>query len=176
MAAIETPEVTIGWQAKAFHLPSVDGNSYSLSEVMGENGLWVMFICNHCPYVKKQIKHIDDVANKLQGAGVGVVAINANDADNYPEDSFDNMQRYAGEQGLSFQYLHDETQEVARAYDAVCTPDFFGFAADGSLQYRGRLTDDSGNDELLPAMLEIAKTGKTDRAQHASIGCSIKWK
>ncbi len=115
-------------------------------------------------------------AKTLQTAGIGVAAINANDAVNYPEDSFENMQLYAAQKGFIFPYLYDESQEVAKAYDAVCTPDFFGFAADGTLQYRGRLVDEQGGEALLPAMLEIAQKGRTDLPQKPSIGCSIKWK
>lgn len=176
MVALETPSVELGWQAKDFSLPAVDGKNYALSDVMGERGLWLMFICNHCPYVQRQAALIAQTAKALQAAGIGVAAISANDAVNYPQDSFENMKRYAAEEGFSFPYLYDESQEVARAYDAVCTPDFFGFAADGSLQYRGRLVDGQGSEELLPAMLEIAETGRTDLPQQASIGCSIKWK
>jgi peroxiredoxin len=176
MVALETPSVELGWQAKDFSLPAVDGKHYTLSDVMGERGLWLMFICNHCPYVQRQTALISQTANKLQAAGIGVAAISSNDAQHYPEDSFENMKLFAAQEGFAFPYLYDESQEVARSYDAVCTPDFFGFAADGTLQYRGRLLDDAGNAELLPAMLEIAQNGKTDVPQHPSVGCSIKWK
>ena len=142
-----------------------------------------MFICNHCPYVLAVLDRIQRDAGALQAAGIGVVAICSNDADTYPEDSFDNMVRMARERGFSFPYLHDEDQSVAQAWGAACTPDFFGFAADGGLQYRGRL-DASGRQagppdarrELYEAMMQVAETGKGPRDQVPSMGCSIKWK
>ena len=182
MVALETPKALIGTKAADFSLKGTDGNMHRLADVADVNGLLVLFICNHCPYVQKQMTRIVAAAKRLQEAGIGVVAINPNDAKSYPEDSFENMQRYASEQGFCFPYLHDESQSVARAYGAVCTPDFFGYNSALELQFRGRLdTSWSGIEEdpeaeLVPAMLEIAKTGATTIQQHPSIGCSIKWK
>jgi peroxiredoxin len=172
-----------GWKAPGFTLPGVDGKTYSLEELRGPNGTLVMFICNHCPYVKAVIDRIVRDANELRGLGVNAVAISANDAAHYPEDSFDNMKRFAETYRFSFPYLYDESQAVARAYGAACTPDFFGFNADLALQYRGRLDESrkeaappSVRRDLFEAMRQIALTGKGPREQIASIGCSIKWK
>jgi peroxiredoxin len=181
--AEETPICDFGWKAPSFTLPATDGNTYSLEALRGPNGTLVMFICNHCPYVKAVIDRIVRDCNELRELGVGAVAISANDATHYPEDSFANMRRFAEAHRFSFPYLYDESQDVARAYDAVCTPDFFGFNADLELQYRGRL--DASRKEAAPgevhrdlfeAMRQIAKTGKGPREQIPSIGCSIKWK
>lgn len=183
MVALETPKAEIGWQAPDFSLKATDEKKYSLEDVAGENGLVVMFICNHCPFVKairaKLVRDITELKNKY---GINAVAINANDAESYPDDSFENMKKIAAEYNFPFPYLFDESQEVAKAYDAVCTPDFFGFDKDLKLQYRGRL-DNSGmldkpdsERELFQAMEEIAETGKTTAIQRPSIGCSIKWK
>ncbi len=177
--AVTPPVCDFDWQAPDFTLPASDGNTYSLSDVKGENGTLVMFICNHCPYVKSIMGKIIRDAQDLQKLGIGVVAINSNDAVAYPEDSFENMQKL----DLPFPYLHDESQSVARAYDAACTPDFFGFNADMGLQYRGRL-DASGRNagpddlkrDLYEAMKQVAKTGQGPREQIPSMGCSIKWK
>jgi peroxiredoxin len=172
-----------GWKAPSFTLPGVDGKTYSLDELRGPKGTLVMFICNHCPYVKAVIDRIVRDVNELRPLGVSAVAISSNDAVHYPDDSFDNMKRFAEMHRFSFPYLYDETQDVARAYDAACTPDFFGFDADLKLQYRGRL-DESRKEaapanvrrELFEAMKRIALTGKGPREQVPSIGCSIKWK
>jgi peroxiredoxin len=181
--AEETPVCDFGWKAQDFTLPGVDGKTYSLSDVRGENGTLVMFICNHCPYVKAVIDRIVRDVQELEAHGIKAVAISANDAEHYPEDSFDNMKRFAETHGFTFPYLHDESQEVARAYDAACTPDFFGFNADHELHYRGRL-DESRKEaapahvrrDLFEAMKQIAATGQGPREQIPSIGCSIKWK
>jgi len=181
--AEETPVCNFGWKAPSFTLPGTDGKTYSLEQLRGPNGTLVMFICNHCPYVKAVIDRIVRDVNELRGLGVGAVAISSNDAVHYPDDSFENMQRFAASHRFSFPYLYDESQDVARAYDAVCTPDFFGFNADLELQYRGRL-DASRKEaapanvrrELFDAMKQIAETGKGPREQTPSIGCSIKWK
>lgn len=181
--AEHTPVCNFGWKAPSFTLPGVDGKTYSLEDIRGPKGTLVMFICNHCPYVKAVIDRIVRDVNELRPLGIKAVAISSNDAVHYPEDSFDNMKRYAKEHGLTFPYLYDESQDVARAYDAACTPDFFGFNADLELQYRGRL-DSSGKApaapgvrrELFEAMKQIADTGKGPREQIPSIGCSIKWK
>ena len=181
--AEHTPICDFGWKAPSFTLPGVDGKTYRLDELKGPNGTLVAFICNHCPYVKAVIDRIVRDADALKALGVNTVAICANDATTYPDDSFDNMKRFAEAHHFTFPYLHDEGQDVARAYDAVCTPDFFGFNADLELQYRGRL-DASGREpaspsvrrELFEAMKQIAETGQGPRQQIPSIGCSIKWK
>ena len=181
--AEETPLCDFGWKAPDFRLPATDGRTYSLEDVRGACGTLIIFKCNHCPYVKAIVERLVRDAAALQEAGIGVAAICSNDAVNYPEDAFDKMAEFANQHGFTFPYLHDESQEVARAYDAVCTPDFFGFDADLGLQYRGRL-DASGRDpapadarrELHEAMMQVAETGQGPRQQQASIGCSIKWK
>jgi peroxiredoxin len=171
-----------GWKAPDFRLPATDGKSYSLADIRGEKGTVIVFICNHCPYVRSVIDRIVRDASDLARIGVGTVAICSNDAIAYPADSFDNMKIFAAEHRFPFPYLFDESQAVARAYDAACTPDFFGFNADLGLQYRGRL-DASGRTaipdarrELFEAMMRIAETGEGPRDQTPSIGCSIKWK
>lgn len=181
MAAVP-PICDFGWKALDFSLPGTDGKTYSLADVTGPNGVVVMFICNHCPYVRSVIDRIVADMTELKADGIGAVAINANDTITYPADSFDNMKLFAAENAFSFPYLFDESQDVARAYDAVCTPDFFGFNADLGLQYRGRL-DESRKDaipgakrELLDAMRQVAKTGNGPTDQIASMGCSIKWR
>jgi peroxiredoxin len=181
--AEHTPICNFGWKAPSFSLPGVDGKTYSLADLRGKNGTLVMFICNHCPYVKAVIDRIVRDAKQSQAHGINTVAISSNDAVHYPEDSFDNMKRFAKAHGFTFPYLYDESQDVARAYDAVCTPDFFGFNDKLELQYRGRL-DASRKEagpadarrELFAAMRDIAKTGKGPREQIPSMGCSIKWK
>jgi peroxiredoxin len=179
-----TPSICdFGWKAIDARLPAIDGNSYSLFEQAGPNGLVVAFICNHCPYVKAVIDRMVRDARDLAPLGVGFVAINSNDATAYPEDSFDRMKNFAAEHAMSFHYLHDEDQSVARAYDAVCTPDFFGFNGQLELQYRGRL-DASRNQpaspgerrDLFEAMRQVAESGQGPRDQIPSMGCSIKWK
>jgi peroxiredoxin len=182
MAAIP-PICDFGWKPVDFTLPDATGKLYRLADLQGPKGTLVMFICNHCPYVQAIRDRIVRDARDLQAMGVGVVAINANDVASYPEDSPENMIRFASEHGFTFPYLFDETQDVARAWDAVCTPDFFGFGASTGLQYRGRL--DASRKEAAPtdarrdlfeAMSEIARTGHGPREQIASMGCSIKWK
>ena len=181
--AEHTPVCDFGWKAPDFTLPGVDGKTYGLGDLRGPNGTLVIFICNHCPYVKAVIDRLVRDAQDLKALGINTVAISANDVEHYPEDSFDNMKRFAAEHGFGFPYLYDESQDVARAYDAVCTPDFFGFNGDLELQYRGRL-DESRRDpapagahrELFEAMKQIAETGKGPAEQTPSIGCSIKWK
>ena len=181
--AEHTPVCDFDWKAPGFTLPGVDGKTYSLEELKGPNGTLVVFICNHCPYVKAVIDRLVRDATELKARGVNAVAICSNDATTHPDDSFEHMKDFAQEHGFTFPYLHDETQDVARDYDAVCTPDFFGFNKDLELQYRGRL-DESGRDpagpdvrrELFEAMKQVAETGQGPRAQTPSIGCSIKWK
>ncbi len=180
--SLEQAGSELGTQIKAFDLPGVDGRNWSLADARGEKGTLVMFICNHCPYVVGAIRRIVRDADELAPLGVKSVAICSNDANVYPEDSFDNMKSFAEEHAMKFPYLHDEDQKVAKAYDAVCTPDFFGFNADGDLVYRGRI-DEGGireypdaRRELFEAMKQVAETGKGPEEQHASMGCSIKWK
>ncbi|XDA99254.1 thioredoxin family protein [Sulfitobacter sp. LCG007] len=183
MCAQTAPVCDFDRPAPDFSLPATDGRTYGLGDISGEKGTVVMFICNHCPYVLGALDRIVADAQALQAMGIGVAAICSNDARAYPADSFENMKRLAEESGLPFPYLHDESQSVARAYDAACTPDFFGYNAAGGLQYHGRL-DASGRNpapedaprELLDAMAQVARTGRGPEAQIRSIGCSIKWK
>ncbi|MGH8719036.1 MAG: thioredoxin family protein, partial [Burkholderiales bacterium] len=163
-------------------LPGVDGKRYTLANSRGPNGLLVMFICNHCPFVKAVREKIIRDVRELAQHGISSIGISSNDPADYPEDSFDNMKKVARELNYPFPFVFDETQEVAKVYGAVCTPDFFGFNANLELQYRGRL-DDSGRNaspgskrELYEAMLQIARTGKGPQQQTPSIGCSIKWR
>jgi peroxiredoxin len=181
--AVETPICDFGWRAPAFRLPATDGKTYALEDIRGPKGTLIMFICNHCPYVIGVIARIVRDAAALQELGIGVAAICANDAESYPADSFEKMGEFAQENGFSFPYLHDESQAVARAYDAVCTPDFFGFDADLGLQYRGRLDasrrqagPEDLKRELYEAMRGVARDGRGPKHQTASMGCSIKWK
>ncbi|MBP2233919.1 peroxiredoxin [Sinorhizobium kostiense] len=182
MAAIP-PLCDFGWKAVDARLPATDGRTYSVLDLSGPNGLVVTFICNHCPYVKAVIARIVRDAIGLEDHGIGFVAINANDAEAYPEDSFENMKRFAAQHALPFPYLYDENQTVAKAYGAACTPDFFGFNKDMELQYRGRL-DASRKEtgapdlkrDLYEAMVMVSQTGKGPAEQQPSMGCSIKWK
>ena len=173
----------LGWKAPNFSLLDVSGKKLSLDDVKGENGTLIMFICNHCPYVTAVTKDIVEDCKKLKDIGINSVAICANDAENYPEDSFDNMILFAKKNQFDFPYLVDETQEIAKTYDAVCTPDFFGYNKNLELQYRGRLRElknlipvRSGESDLLKAMKQIAETNKGPENQIPSAGCSIKWK
>ncbi len=182
--AAAPPMCNFGEPAPGFELPATDGRRYRLADLRGERGTVVVFMCNHCPYVKAVIDRLVRDARDLAAFGVNTVAISSNDAASYPEDSFENMKRWAEEKGFPFKYLHDESQEVARAYGAVCTPDFFGYNADLELQYRGRL-DGSGRAaaappdarrELVEAMRLVAETGRGPEEQVPSMGCSIKWR
>lgn len=182
--ALSTPVCDFGRPAPDFSLPGVDGKTWTLSACRGEKGTLVMFICNHCPYVKAiQARLVNDTA-ELARHGIRSVAISSNDAADYPEDSFDNMKRVAKQHGYPFPYLYDESQQVGRAYGAVCTPDFFGFNADLKLQFRGRLDETTPSKaaapdaprELVNAMLQIAATGTGPAQQTPSMGCSIKWR
>ena len=157
-------------KASNFDLLSVDGKRYSPLTARGDKGLLVMFICNHCPYVKRVIDGVVRDCKALAPLGIGSIAVMSNDPADYPEDSFDNMKRVAREKGFPFPYVIDETQDVARAYDAACTPEFYGFDAALELQYHGRY------DEMFAAMKQIAATGKGPKKQVASVGCSIKWR
>ncbi len=182
MVAAQPPLCDFGWKAPDFSLPAIDGKTYSLAEVKGERGLLIMFICNHCPYVRSIIDRIERDVADLRALGIGALAINANDSVAYPADSFENMKRFAAEKGLTFPYAFDESQEVARAYGAICTPDFYGFNALLELQYRGRLDASrtapvsGARRELYEAMRQVAESGQGPREQQASMGCSIKWK
>ena len=182
MAAVP-PVCDFGWKAPGFELPATDGKFYSLDDLKGPNGVVVVFMCNHCPYVLAVLDRILRDAKDLQSFGVGFAGINANDAAMYPADSFENMKKMVEERNFPFPYLHDETQAVARAYGAECTPDFFGFNSNLELQYRGRLDASRATAgpadlkrDLFEAMVEVAKTGQGPRDQIASMGCSIKWK
>jgi peroxiredoxin len=183
MVSLETPVCNFGLPAPDFALPGVDGQVWTRDTCKGERGLLVMFICNHCPYVKAVRERIVRDARQLADLGIGCVAIMSNDPTEYPEDSFENMRRVATEFDFPFPYLFDETQDVAKAFGAVCTPDFFGYDAGLGLQYRGRLdasrketAPPDARRELFEAMKAVATTGLGPREQIPSIGCSIKWK
>ena len=180
---IQTPICDFGKKAVPFELKSTEGKILKLNEIKGENGTLIMFICNHCPYVKAVTKDIVEDCNELKKIGINSIAICSNDAVNYPEDSFENMIKFSKENNFSFPYLTDETQEVAKEYDAVCTPDFFGYNKNLELQYRGRLRElkklipvRDGESDLLKAMRQVAETGDGPKEQTASAGCGIKWK
>jgi len=183
MVSLQPPVCEFDEPAIDFNLPGVDGKSWRLEDCAGERGLLVMFICNHCPYVKSIRDRIVRDARELKAMGVNTVAIMSNDPTEYEEDSFENMRRVSDEFGFDFPYLLDETQKVAKAYGAVCTPDFFGYNAQMKLQYRGRL-DESRKEaaaadvkrDLFEGMKQVAETGKGPTDQIASMGCSIKWK
>ena len=185
MVALTTPICNFGWKPPEFNLPGVDGKNYTLSDVKGTRGTLVMFICNHCPYVKSVIHRIVEDVNALNEKGIGTIAIMSNDVNDPKyghEDSFDNMKLFSSNHNFTFPYVYDESQQTGRAYDAVCTPDFFGFNNSNELQYRGRLEESkmeiipNARKELLEAMTLIAETGRGPVNQIPSIGCSIKWK
>lgn len=183
MVSLSPPVCDFGKPAIDFDLPGVDGRRHTLSTARGPNGLLLMFICNHCPYVKAVLDRILRDARELATLGVGAIAIMSNDPSDYPEDSWDNMTRLANDMDFPFPYVLDESQAVARAYGAVCTPDFFGYNGRLELQYRGRL-DESRKEaapegvrrELYEAMKQVASTGRGPLTQTPSIGCSIKWR
>ena len=181
MPALNTPVCEFGWKAQNFSLLSTSNEIVELNKARGQNGTLIMFICNHCPYVVSALDEIIFEATELIKNDIAVIAISSNDVSTHPDDSFENMQALSVDKKLPFPYLYDETQEVAKTYDAACTPDFFGFNSELRLQYRGRLNNkrESPNEirrELYSAMIEIAKTGKGPREQIPSMGCSIKWK
>ena len=184
MAETATMTRAFGWQADAFELEGTDGKQHRLADLRGPKGTLVMFICNHCPYVKAVIDDVVKDAAALAGEGVAAVAIMPNDTAAYPDDSFDNMKAFASQRGFGFPYLIDRTQAVARAYGAVCTPDFFGLDKDLKLRYRGRMYEMApglkpkagARHELLEAMRQIAETGTAPKDQTPSMGCSIKWR
>jgi peroxiredoxin len=182
MALTNASICDFGWKARDFSLRGVDGKTYTLADIRGKSGTLVMFICNHCPYVKAAIGRIVREANALRALGIGAIAIMPNDTKISPGDSFDKMQAFARAHDLPFPYVIDETQEVARAYDAQCTPDFFGFNAKDELQYRGRIDAarmtpaPDARRELYEAMKMVAETGRGPAEQMPSMGCSIKWR
>ena len=182
MASISPPVCDFGWKAPEFNLPDVNGKLVNLKGSMGPNGLLVMFICNHCPYVKAILPRLIKDVVELKALGVNTVAIMSNDPADYPEDSPENMKKVAEEMAFPFPYLLDATQQIAKSYDAVCTPDFFGFNKNFELQYRGRFdesrkeTAPESTRELFKAMKQVAETGQGPQSQVQSIGCSIKWK
>jgi peroxiredoxin len=182
MVLTKTGICDFGWKARDFNLKGVDGRSYSLADVRGPKGTVVVFLCNHCPYVKATISRIVEEAKALKDIGIGTIGVMSNDPDDYPEDSFDNMKAFARKHGFTFPYTVDETQEVARVYGAQCTPDFFGFNASDELQYRGRLDASrtslvpNARRELFEAMKQVAETGRGPDEQTPSMGCSIKWR
>jgi thiol-disulfide isomerase/thioredoxin len=182
MVSLQPPLCDFAWSARPFNLLGVDGKFHTLESSKGENGLLVMFLCNHCPYVKSIRERIIRDVSELKLHGINSIAIMSNDVADYAEDSFENMKLIAEQYQYPFPYVWDETQAVAKSYGAVCTPDFFGFNAKLELQYRGRLDasrkeaiQDAPRD-LLNAMLQVAKTGQGPLDQFASMGCSIKWK
>jgi len=182
MALTKTPICNFGEKAKNFKLNSTDNKVISLDDIKGENGTLIMFICNHCPYVKAVIENIVHDCKKLESKGVKSVSICSNDVKNYPEDSFDNMIKFSQNHNFSFPYLFDETQEIAKKYGAVCTPDFFGYNKNLELQYRGRIRElkdlkpvESGDSDLYKAMNQISETGEGPKNQIPSMGCNIKW-
>jgi len=183
MALTKTPICDFGKKAESFKLKSTENKIISLNDIKGSNGTLIMFICNHCPYVKAVISDIVNDCKNLSGFGVNSLAICSNDVDNYPEDSFENMIKFAKENNFNFPYLHDEDQKIAKKYDAVCTPDFFGYNNNLELQYRGRIRElkelkpvGVGESELFIAMKKISETGKGPAEQIPSMGCNIKWK
>lgn len=182
MAAIP-PLCEFGKPAPSFSLPATDGRIYTLADIAGPRGTLVMFICNHCPYVQAVLDRIVRDVTELAALGIGAVAISSNDAEAYPEDAPAEMARLAARHRFPVPYLYDETQEVARAYGAVCTPDFFGYNQDLALQYRGRLdasrkeaAPPSVRRDLFEAMREVAESGRGPSEQIPTVGCSIKWK
>ncbi len=182
MVLTKTPICNFGEKIKDFSLKGVDEKIYSLKDCVGKNGTLIMFICNHCPYVKAIIKDLVEDVNFLKKKEIGCVAIMSNDTQNYPEDSFENMVHFSKLYGFTFPYLLDETQKIAKEYGAVCTPDFFGYNNNFQLQYRGRIRElknlqplKNGDSELRLAMNLIAKTQKGPKEQVPSMGCNIKW-
>ena len=182
MALTKTPICDFGKKADNFELKSTDNKIISLNDAKGENGTLIMFICNHCPYVLAVIKNVVEDCKDLENDGIKSVAIMSNDPKRYEEDSFDNMIKFSKNYNFNFPYVIDETQEVAKTYGAVCTPDFFGYNRDLELQYRGRIRElkdlkpvSSGKSDLFNAMKMIAETGKGPQNQIPSMGCNIKW-
>ena len=182
MVLTKTPICNFGEKPHSFSLKGVDDKIYKLEDCLGDKGTVVMFICNHCPYVKAIIKNIVDDTNNLKNLGVNAIAIMSNDTKNYPDDSFDKMKDFAKDNKFNFPYVIDETQEVAKKFGAVCTPDFFGYNSNRELQYRGRMRElkelkpiSDDESDLFKAMKLIAQTGKGPKNQIPSMGCNIKW-
>ena len=182
MTLTKTPICNFGEKAKDFNLKSTENKEISLKDIKGENGTLVMFICNHCPYVKAIIKELVDDIKFLEGIGIKSASIMSNDVKNYPEDSFENMIAFSKSNDFSFPYLIDETQNIAKKYGAVCTPDFFGYNKNMELQYRGRIRElkdlkpvRDGDSDLKKAMKLVAETGNGPKDQIPSMGCNIKW-
>ena len=183
MVLTKTPICNFGEKPHSFHLKSIDDKMYKLEDCFGKKGTIIMFICNHCPYVKAIVKNIVEDTNKLKKIGVNSVAIMSNDTKNYPEDSFENMKKFSKIHNFNFPYLIDETQQIAKKFGAVCTPDFFGYNQNNELQYRGRMRELkdlkptlNGESDLLKAMKLISETNKGPERQIPSMGCNIKWK
>ena len=183
MALTKTPICDFGEKAKNFELKSTNNKIITLNDIKGENGTLIMFICNHCPYVKAVIEDIVQDCKKLEALGIKAAAICSNDVKNYPEDSFENMIKFSQNHNFNFPYLFDETQEIAKNYGAVCTPDFFGYNKNLELQYRGRIRElkdlkpiSNGDSDLYKSMKQIAQTTKGPENQIPSMGCNIKWK
>jgi peroxiredoxin len=183
MSLTKTPICNFGEKIKDFSLVSTDNKKLNLSDLKGSKGTLIMFICNHCPYVQAIIKEAVKIANEIKKIGIHTVAIMSNDVENYPEDSFENMKLFSKKYNFTFPYLIDETQDVAKSFGAVCTPDFFGYNKNGELQYRGRIRKLNnltpvmdGESELLSAMKLIADQGQGPKEQVSSMGCNIKWK
>ena len=182
MTLTKTPICDFGRKAENFKLKSTDNKILSLDDIKGNKGTLIMFICNHCPYVKAVIEDIVSDCKELKKYEINSVAICSNDVKNYPEDSFDKMIEFSKNHNFNFPYLHDESQEIAKKYDAVCTPDFFGYNEKLELQYRGRMRElkelkpvRSGASDLLNALKMISETGKGPKEQIPSMGCNIKW-
>ena len=182
MVLTKTPICNFGEKTKSFELKGIDDQLHKLEDHVGKNGLLIMFICNHCPYVKAIIRDIVEDCKNLKKEGVNSIAIMSNDTKEYPEDSFENMKIFSKKFNFSFPYLIDDTQKIAKAYGAVCTPDFFGYNSKLELQYRGRIRElkdlkpiNSGESDLSRAMRLIIKTGKGPKEQIPSMGCNIKW-
>ena len=182
MVLTKTPICNFGEKPHSFSLKGVDDKIYKLEDCLGDKGTVVMFICNHCPYVKAIIKNIVEDSNNLKNLGVKAIAIMSNDTKNYPDDSFDKMKEFAKDNKFNFPYVIDETQEVAKKFGAVCTPDFFGYNSNRELQYRGRMRElkelkpiSDDESDLFKAMKLIAQTGKGPKNQIPSMGCNIKW-
>ena len=181
--SVNAPNDKLGWKAPDFSLNNTNNNFYTLDALRGKNGTVIAFICNHCPYVIAIAERLSFEAKELKKSEINTIAIMSNDANQYPEDSFENMVLFAKKYAFDFPYLHDESQQIARNYGAVCTPDIFGFNSDLILQYRGRLDSGVMNSkdknikrELFEAMNKIKSDGIGPLEQFNSFGCSIKWK
>ena len=182
MVLTKTPICNFGEKPHSFELKDVSEKTYNFKDLVGEKGTLIMFICNHCPYVKAVIKDIVSDADKLKNLNINTVAVMSNDTKNYPDDSFENMIKFSKINKFNFPYLFDETQEIAKKYGAVCTPDFFGYNGNLELQYRGRIRElkdlkpvSTGESDLFNAMKMIAETGRGPKKQIPSMGCNIKW-